>query len=320
MKSNRLVKILVCLVIVIVALVVVLGVLVLTSRNEAGPRQDDIIVSEGSSSMAAQEAAQEAPDRAMSEQTRRAKADVESIVGSYGDSVAVCVMPVDGSPGFSINGDERFVSASMIKLAILAEYVDQVSSGALNPDDTYVVQSSDIVGGTGSIQNSGAGASYTYSQLAKHMIAQSDNVATNILIEALGQDAINQNARDLGLSTTTLNRKMMQLNSGVENYVTADECARLLVGIANGSLGGPELSTSAQDYLLAQTDSEGLAQGIPSGARFGHKTGSLDGIRHDGGIVFAQNPYVIVVLTKLDASEANELMARISKAVSSALG
>ena len=42
-------------------------------------------------------------------------------------------------------------------------------------------------------------------------------------------------------------------------------------------------------YLLENADDDGIARGLPNGTKFAHKTGSLVGIRHDGGIVFIDN-------------------------------
>lgn len=244
---------------------------------------------------------------------------VSNLVSLYGSEVAVAVVPLDGSEGFSINGDADFVSASMIKLLILAEYLDQVEAGALNPQASYTVTSNDVVGGTGIIQNSGAGVAYTYDELARDMIMYSDNTATNILVDAIGTDAINAKASELGLSGTSLQRRMMDLGTGVENHITANDAAALLAGFANRTLASESLCETAEGYLLDQTDSAGLAQGLPADVSFAHKTGSLDPIRHDGGIVYAENPYVIVVLANIGASPANSLMAQVSSAVYDAL-
>ena len=78
-------------------------------------------------------------------------------------------------------------------------------------------------------------------------------------------------------------------------------------------------SEVAESYLLEQADSEGLVAGLPSSVRFGHKTGALDSVRHDGGIVYGESPYVIVVLTSLDEAKANSLMEEISRMVYEAL-
>lgn len=255
----------------------------------------------------------------MSEQIRSAYDGVKEIVSNYGDSVAVSVVPLDGSPGFSINGEKSFVSASMIKLLILADYLESVDEGNIDPNAIYTRNKKDVVGGTGVIQNEAAGTTYTYDDLARHMIMYSDNTATNVLIDILGMEAINSEASNLNLGGTNLQRKMMELNTGVENHISSDDAASILVSIANSSLSSKELCTKAESYLLKQTDSKGLAQGLPPDIEFGHKTGSLDSVRHDGGIVYSENPYVIVVLTELSASSANSLMSKISSTVYNSL-
>lgn len=244
-----------------------------------------------------------------------AETAVKGIVADYGDDVAVAVVPLDGSLGFDINGNEKFVSASMIKLLILAEFMDEVDSDKLGLETVYTRDPNDVVGGTGVIQNEPAGTTYSYDDLARHMIMYSDNTATNVLIDLMGMDAINEKAEELALSKTDLQRKMMDFNSGVENHISANDAANILLGIANKSIASKKLCEKAEGYLLKQTDSAGIAQGLPSGVEFGHKTGDLNTIRHDGGIVYAEGPYVIVVLTDIGASSANALMSEISSVV-----
>ena len=254
----------------------------------------------------------------MSPEMANAKTNVEGLVAQYGYSVGVAVVPLDGTQGFSINGDERFVAASMIKLLILAEYASQVDAGTLDPNATRSISADEIVGGTGEIQNRGAGT-YTYGDLALFMIMYSDNTATNALIDTLGADKINLRASELQLGNTHLNRKMMDLDSNVENFISANDAAEILVEIANGTLASQSTCDTLEAYLLRQTDSLGLTQGLPAGIKFAHKTGSLDPIRHDGGIVYADKPYVIVVLTSLGTSGANALMTNVSDVVYRAL-
>ena len=281
---------------------------------------DELQFAEESNPAPADDLAEEEEVPSKSNEMIAAEEAVLSLVGDYGEKVAVAVVPLDGSEGFSINGDTRFVSASMIKLLILAEYMDEIDAGTLHADDTYTRSYEDIVGGAGVIQNATAGTVYSYDDLARCMIMYSDNVAANVLIDLMGFDNINAEAKDLGLSKTSLQRKMMDLDSGVENYITANDAASILAGIAEHTLASKATCERAESFLLQQTDLEGLAQGLPDGVDFGHKTGSLDAIRHDGGIVYAENPYVIVVLTNIGATASNSLMASISSEIYECLG
>ena len=207
----------------------------------------------------------------------------------------------------------------MIKLLILAEYMQQVDAGMLDPDGIHVLDESDMVGGAGVVAGSSSGAMFTYDELARHMIKYSDNTAANILIDTLGMEAINHRASALGLAQTELQRKMMHFDGDAENYMSANDAAALLCGIAQHGLASDSTSEVAESYLLEQADSEGLVAGLPSSVRFGHKTGALDSVRHDGGIVYGESPYVIVVLTSLDEAKANSLMEEISRMVYEAL-
>lgn len=231
---------------------------------------------------------------------------------SYGEKVAVAVASVNGDNTIAINGDKQFVSASMIKLLVLAEFIDEVDTGKISLSDVYSSEKADIVGGTGVIQNEPVGTKYTYDDLARHMIMYSDNTATNVLIDIMGMSTINAKAEELGLENTKLNRKMMDLHSEVENYISANDAAKVLAGIAAGELGSKRMRKKAMGYLRKQTDNAGLAQGLPDDVVFAHKTGSLNSIRHDGGIVECRSPYVIVVLTKIGAQPANNLMKSIA--------
>lgn len=250
-----------------------------------------------------------------SEQMKSAEDSVMDIISEYDRSVAVAVLPLDGSLGFSINGDKSFVSASMIKLLILAEYLDETDNGNLDSDSLYTRNSNDVVGGTGVIQSEAPGTTYSYDELAKYMIIYSDNTATNVLIDLMDMNSVNEKARELGLNAAGLQRKMMDFNSGTENHISANDAALIFSKIATHTLASETSCKKAESYLLQQVDSEGLAQGLPAGIDFGHKTGSLGSIRHDGGIVYSANPYVIVVLTEIGAPAANNIMKAISNTV-----
>ena len=243
---------------------------------------------------------------------------VESIMSQYGGTTSVAFVDLYSGNGFDVDGDASQYSASMIKIAVMAELFDRVSAGELSLDQYQAVSSGDIVGGTGTIQSRGAG-SYTLDDLCRYMIIYSDNTATNVLIDLLGMDEINAEAAKLGMTGTKLNRHMMDSAaqaSGVENYTTCNDLALAFEKIWNGEFYGSELSARALEYLEGQTDSACLQQGLPSGVEFAHKTGNLTNVLNDGGIVEAASPYVIVLLAQdIGAGSAQSLMTEISSTV-----
>ena len=246
---------------------------------------------------------------------------LEQAAKVHAGTYAVACASADGSWSVDVNGDEPFVSASIIKLAILGTLLDQAQSGALSLDDSATVGPSDIVGGTGVIQASGAGGSYTYRQLAAYMIQDSDNIATNLVIDAVGMPAVNQYASEIGLTQTVLNRRMMDFAAGGENYTSANDVAHMLQLIYQGKLVSSDASEFALDLLKGQHDDAGLLEGLPAGSVFAHKTGTLDGVFNDGGIVLASNPYVMVVLSSdAERSQAQDCMVDIAQVADAAIG
>ncbi|NGM18048.1 hypothetical protein GMI70_08625 [Eggerthellaceae bacterium zg-893] len=252
-------------------------------------------------------------------------ATVSGIISSYGANASVTytsLSDLDDYATFAVDGSEPHVSASMIKLAIMAEVFDQVNNGYLALEDSYTVQESDIVGGTGTLQGSGPGTQLSLSDLVRHMIAESDNVATNMLIDLVGMDAVNEEAAKLGLNATSLQRYMMDTDAqaaGIENHMSSDDAAVILILIANGEFYTPELSQLATDFLSQQTDAGGIAGSLSSGETFAHKTGTLTNVRHDAGIVQGEAPYVLSVFVEgTDEGSALSLMGEVTTAIETA--
>ena len=82
-------------------------------------------------------------------------------------------------------------SASMIKVFIMAYVMDEAAHSKLNLASPITLKSSDKVGGAGIISGWRTGTEISIEELTRLMITESDNTATNILIDYLGMDNIN---------------------------------------------------------------------------------------------------------------------------------
>ena len=238
-------------------------------------------------------------------ETERASAAIrqaiELVSAPYGETVSVTYLPVGSPAGIvSVNGATQHASASMIKLVVLAALLDKAAAGQIDLAAQVEVTSSDIVSGTGTVQDDGPGT-YELRELARRMIADSDNTATNVIVDLIGMDAVNEEASKLGLTGTVMARKMMDMvaaDQGMRNRMTSDDAATILNLIASGKLVNEQMSELAMSFLLQQTINAGLTDAIPAGVRVAHKTGELIQAEHDGGIVLAAHPYVLVVMTE----------------------
>ena len=244
---------------------------------------------------------------------------IEQVTAPYGETVSVTYLPVGTPAGIvSVNGSTQHASASMIKLVVLAALFDKVAAGEIDLAAQVEVKASDIVSGTGTVQDDGPGT-YELQELARRMIADSDNTATNVIVDLIGMDAVNEEASKLGLTGTVMARKMMDMvaaDQGMRNRMTSDDAATVLNLIATGKLVNEQMSELAMNFLLQQTINAGLTDAIPAGVQVAHKTGELNQAEHDGGVVLAAHPYVLVVMTEgIDNYLGVSVIADVSRAV-----
>ena len=202
---------------------------------------------------------------------------------------------------FFINPNEVMPQASSIKITVLAELYRQAQSGKLKLIDEYTVRKEDLVPGSDIMLGLTPGVTrVTLRDLATFMVAVSDNSATNVLIDRIGIENVNSMLESLGLHTTRLRRKMMDLKAaseGRENVSSPREMMTLLETIYRGKLLNKELT---DDYIkvLSTHKESALLQGLPDDAVAASKPGELEAVRNDSGIIFVKNrPYILCVMT-----------------------
>jgi len=221
---------------------------------------------------------------------------------------------------------EVFPQASTIKVAVLAELYHQNQQslkgihGKVKLADTYTVQSSDLVPDSDIMGGLTPGVSkVTNRDLATMVVAVSDNSATNVLIDRVGMDNVNAFLDTLGLPHTRLRRKMMDIKAaseGRENVSTPNEMLSLLEQIYRGKVVNQELTDDLIKVLSTHKESW-IARDLPEGLTVADKTGELEGVRNDCGIVLVPNrPYILCVMTTYLRKERDgeEAISRISAA------
>lgn len=195
--------------------------------------------------------------------------------------------------------DEVFPTASTIKIAILYELFRRADEGGINVDETRPLDRRHAVGGSGILHNLGT-PTLSLRDYATLMMTVSDNTATNVLMDALGAEAITKRMASLGLPATRVRRRMKDLAAarrGDENVSTPSELVRLLELIHKGE----GLRPARRDELLAilkKPKSSPLRRGTPSNVEVANKPGGLEGVEVDAGLVFLPGrPYALAVTT-----------------------
>lgn len=250
------------------------------------------------------------------EQSVRAiAAEVDGVVGVTLEDLAT-------GERFSINGDVVFTQASAIKLPILIELFRQVERGRYDLDAEVRLEATDVVPGSGVLQQLTPGkVTLTLRDVATLMVTVSDNSATNMIIDRVGMERVNETMLALGLTETKLQRKMMDAGAwseNRENLSTPDEQSALLKILADTD--STFLSAASRDEILrilSIPKPSRIRPGLPPGTRVAHKTGSLDGVVVDVGIVFMEERAFIIAMMGnwlADAAQAEDAMSRIAGA------
>ena len=248
------------------------------------------------------------------------KKEIEKIISQMEGSVCINFYDLNKNNVFSINGDKKVLSASMIKLLILAELMKKISENKFSLSDTVMMANFMKIGGDGVLKELNTGHHFTLKELATLMIIVSDNQATNILIDFLGMENINQLGKELDLKETFLGRKMMDAEArkkGYDNYTCADDISLLLKLIYQEKLINKEASQLMLDILLRQQQGERLQRYLPSDIKIAHKCGDLDNLENDGGIIWlGDRAYILVVLTSgMPNLQCKQTIGKISKFV-----
>lgn len=211
----------------------------------------------------------------------------------------------------AIDAQEEFESASCIKSYILAEFYRQVHLGKLDPNSILEYSQDNYVEGSGVLRALDTGVKLTAKNFATLMIIVSDNIATNVMIDLLGLDSINETCRELGFAQTTLHNKLDFEKYSRLGTTTPQDYGRLFTLVAQGQLWSREISREMLDIFRKQHYNRMLTKNLPhfyldsenTGEEeliwVASKSGSMNACRNDGGIVHTPyGDYVLVVFTK----------------------
>lgn len=210
-----------------------------------------------------------------------------------------------------INSEEKFESASCIKVFIMAELFRQIYKNEIDPGQLLKYEEKHYVVGSGVLRALDTGVQLTAKNFASLMIIVSDNIATNVLIDYLGIDNINRTCKELGFKDTVLHNSIDFEKYEKLGTTTPKDYGRFFEKLYRKELWSEELSNQMLDILGKQhyntmlvkdlapyyLDSEDT--GEEELVRVASKSGSMDACRNDGGIIYTPyGDYAIAIFTK----------------------
>ncbi len=234
--------------------------------------------------------------------------------------VAIFLRDLRSSRTWSYHPDDLFPSASLIKVPVMAAVFSKIGSGDIRLNDRLTLRRRFRVGGSGSIKWRPDGTQLTVDELLLHMITESDNTATKMLLDAIGIGYAQEAFPKLGLLYTGIYPEGMSIKGGRvahENYTTAREMTMLLERIYKGELVDPRASAMMLDILKHKKAVRSrLAKGLPVGWEIAHKTGLLRRACHDSALILSPNgDYALTVLTGQNRSygQAKDFISRLGR-------
>jgi beta-lactamase class A len=214
-----------------------------------------------------------------------------------------------------INADEPVRTASTIKLPIACAVAKFVAEGKHAWSDRLIVQAEDKVSGSGVLADLSDGESISLRDATTLMIIVSDNTATNLILDHVGGDPVNDYLASLGLERTRVMRKIRgdgtQLKpaqgwtregSRPENQrfgigmSTPREMVRLLEMLEQGKVVDGNSSQLVLQMLERQQYKDGIGRKVDQ-FRVASKSGSLDALRSDVGIVYTPHGRIAIAIT-----------------------
>jgi beta-lactamase class A len=256
--------------------------------------------------------------------------EIQRLIVASGADVAVAFRTLDGRDQLLIQPDVPFHAASTMKVPVLIELFRQARAGALSLDDRIPVVNAfhSIVDGSAFTLDTSdrsdaevakrAGSVMSYRDLAEAMITVSSNFASNLIIEHLGAKNIQQTTDALGATGMHVLRGVEDdkaFQKGLNNSTTARALLTLMEALARGQAVDAAASGEMVAILKRQTFNDRIPAGLPPGIVVAHKTGEITKIQHDAAIVYADRPFVLVVLVRGldDAQRGSALAAAITR-------
>lgn len=213
---------------------------------------------------------------------------------------------------YFLNEHHIYQSASLYKLWTMSVVYSQINDGKLTEDD---ILSEDIarLNSIFKIPEDAAELqkgtiSMPIKKALEQMITISHNYSALLLTQKVKASSVSRFLKDYNFNDS---------KTGTLAKTSAHDIALFYELLYKGEIVNQEYSQKMIDLLSRQRLNDRIPKYLPPGIQIAHKTGELDGVKHDTGIVYTnKGDYVIVVMSDTPRpADAAETTALLSKAV-----
>ena len=211
------------------------------------------------------------------------KDKTRSLSGLY----AMIVVRLSDGTGYGVNENEGMQAASLIKLPIMTLVYQKAGEGKLDLDEVA------------------EGSKSTYRELVEAMGQRSDNAAQVTLVKIFGSQEIQNYIESIGMTKTSLE----------QNSTTPYEIGAFFKMLWSQELVDEESRDEILEFMTETIFEDWLVKGI-SEVKVAHKYVREVHVVNDAGIVFAANPFVLVLMSDgAVEAEADRIIPEIAKRI-----
>ena len=207
-------------------------------------------------------------DKKQADAANKARTAFKEKTNNLSGIYAFYVVRLGDGFSYGVSESSRMQAASLIKLPIMSMVYKRSEEGAIKLDDKV------------------SGSRLTYRQLVEAMGQRSDNSAMITLVKNLGSTQLQSYIEQIGMGRTSLE----------ENETTPSDIGLFFKKLYGGELVSEASENEILTFLTDTIYEDWLAKGI-SEVRVAHKYGREVHVVNDAGIVFAQKPFILVIMT-----------------------
>ena len=241
---------------------------------------------------------------------QRLESAIKPVFQNEKGTYAVGIKNLKTGEEYFYNEKKGFQTASIYKLWVMATVFQYIQDGKLSPDQVLsqdIPTLNKIFGiASESAELKDGTITFTIENAITQMIDISSNYAAYLLNVAVSTTNVNNFIHDLGMTGSNMNS---------DSYTTVNDTVLFYEKLYKGEIVTPDASLHMLEILKNQELNDRIPKYLPSEIDIAHKTGELDTVKHDAGIVYSpKGDYIIVLMSDTDnLTHAAEVEAQISK-------
>lgn len=228
-----------------------------------------------------------------------------ALINSGGRTVGFYVVDLTNNVTLGYNAQKKFQTASTVKAGMALCAYQRAEAGWFSLNDIWTYKERHYCDRSGNIQYTPFGTKYKARDVIHEMIYISDNAAYYMTQDYVGYTAYNQTMANLGVS----NRHWSYMSWG---YLTPQELGFIWKELFSYRYRSSYGSQLFDEFLNAKFNF--IKQGLYSKYTVAHKSGFNDNGYHDSAVVFAERPYIMVIMTAPGTQEDRQrYLAKIAR-------